>query len=97
MEKPYGERISPTHMADSALRCLCLAGMRGRQAHAQWALQAIRRAREALAAAAAQPLGALRPVPSFVELAAMHAPRRMFEDAVRAAQAAGIVSYRNGS
>ena len=75
--------------------CCCVAGMKGVRT---WcALQAIRRAREAQAAAAAQPPGAPRPVPSFAELAAMLAPRRMFEDVVCAAQAAGIVVLRDGS
>ena len=59
------------------------------------ALQAIRRAREAQAAAAAQPPGTPSPVPTFAELAAMLAPQRVFEDVVCAAQAAGIECLRD--
>ena len=58
-------------------------------------MQAIGRAREAQAAAAALPPGAPRHVPTFAELAAKLAPLRMFEDVVCAARAAGIVGLRD--
>ena len=64
---------------------------------ARASLQAIHRAREAHAVAAALPPGAPRPVPTFTDLAAKLAPLRMFEDVVcaeRKLRAAGVVGLR---
>ena len=75
------------------LKCIqwCWEGGKG----ARFAVQAIWRAREAQAAAAALPPGAPRPVPTFTELAAELAPLRMFEDVVSAARSVKIVGLRD--
>ena len=79
----FGEQILPHGLVRSAFCCVAWPG-RAPGKHLWCALQAIRRARAAQAAAAALPPGAPRPLPSFAELAAMLAPQRMFEDAVSA-------------